>query len=120
MTQVGCFVQISEALLSQHLASAAVGAPDFLVRTSGEQRLSNFMLWESAYTELYFSNLMWPDFNRHELEKALQHYATRKRRFGAREFTCDGKVGAAQPMADNCVMPAANSAKAGLDVVSIQ
>jgi undecaprenyl diphosphate synthase len=58
--------------------------PDLLIRTSGEQRLSNFLLWEMAYTELYFSELMWPDFGEEELRQALHVYAARNRRFGHR------------------------------------
>jgi undecaprenyl diphosphate synthase len=58
--------------------------PELVIRTSGEERLSNFLLWQSAYSELYFSEVLWPDFNRADLEAALQEYATRARRFGAR------------------------------------
>jgi undecaprenyl diphosphate synthase len=61
------------------------GAPDvdLLIRTSGEKRLSNFLLWQSAYAELYFTDVLWPDFDRHELFQALKDYAGRARRFGA-------------------------------------
>jgi len=58
--------------------------PELVIRTSGEERLSNFLLWQSAYSELYFSERLWPDFDRAELERALQEYASRRRRFGAR------------------------------------
>jgi undecaprenyl diphosphate synthase len=58
--------------------------PELVIRTSGEQRLSNFLLWQSAYSELYFSERLWPDFDRAELERALAEYASRQRRFGAR------------------------------------
>ena len=58
--------------------------PELVIRTSGEERLSNFLLWQSAYSELYFSELLWPDFDRAELEAALAEYASRARRFGAR------------------------------------
>ena len=58
--------------------------PELIIRTSGEQRLSNFLLWESAYSELYFSDKMWPDFDREELERALDDYASRQCRFGGR------------------------------------
>ncbi len=58
--------------------------PELVIRTSGEERLSNFLLWQSAYSELFFSELLWPDFDRDELERALEEYASRRRRFGAR------------------------------------
>jgi undecaprenyl diphosphate synthase len=58
--------------------------PELVIRTSGELRLSNFLLWQSAYSELYFSDRLWPDFDRGELERALAEYASRQRRFGAR------------------------------------
>jgi undecaprenyl diphosphate synthase len=58
--------------------------PDLVIRTSGEQRLSNFLLWQSAYAELYFSERLWPDFDREELGAALAEYTSRQRRFGAR------------------------------------
>jgi undecaprenyl diphosphate synthase len=56
---------------------------DLLVRSGGEQRISNFLLWQIAYAELYFTQVLWPDFNRHELFEALRDYQTRQRRFGA-------------------------------------
>ena len=59
--------------------------PELVIRTSGEQRLSNFLLWQSAYSELHFSDCLWPDFDRAELERALREYASRRRRFGARD-----------------------------------
>ncbi len=58
--------------------------PELVIRTSGEERLSNFLLWQSAYSELYFTECLWPDFDRGVLEEALQEYASRRRRFGAR------------------------------------
>jgi undecaprenyl diphosphate synthase len=58
--------------------------PELVIRTSGEERLSNFLLWQSAYSELLFTDLLWPDFDRGALEEALQEYASRRRRFGAR------------------------------------
>jgi undecaprenyl diphosphate synthase len=62
----------------------AVGPPDLLIRTSGERRLSNFLLLEAAYSELHFTNVHWPDFNAHELLRALLAFDARKRRFGQR------------------------------------
>jgi undecaprenyl diphosphate synthase len=59
--------------------------PELVIRTSGEQRLSNFLLWQSAYAELHFSDCLWPDFDRAELERALREYGSRRRRFGARD-----------------------------------
>jgi undecaprenyl diphosphate synthase len=68
----------------QHLFTPEMTDPELVIRTSGEQRLSNFLLWQSAYSELYFSDKLWPDFDRDELERALAEYASRQRRFGAR------------------------------------
>jgi undecaprenyl diphosphate synthase len=68
----------------RHLYAPEMSDPDLVIRTSGEQRLSNFLLWQSAYSELYFSERLWPDFDREELERALREYASRQRRFGAR------------------------------------
>ena len=62
-----------------------MGDPELVIRTSGEERLSNFLLWQSAYAELFFTDVLWPDFSRATLEAALQAYAARRRRFGARE-----------------------------------
>ncbi len=62
-----------------------MGDPELVIRTSGEQRLSNFLLWQSAYSEFHFSECLWPDFDRDELEAALVEYSSRQRRFGARE-----------------------------------
>ncbi len=59
--------------------------PELLIRTSGELRLSNFLLWQCAYAELYFSDALWPDFGERELDEALAAYAHRQRRFGGRE-----------------------------------
>jgi undecaprenyl diphosphate synthase len=61
-----------------------VGPPDLLIRSSGELRLSNFLLWEAAYSELYFSEVLWPDFGRERFLEALEAYAGRERRFGGR------------------------------------
>ncbi len=71
-----------EALFASHLYTANLPEPDFLVRTSGEMRISNFLLWQLAYTELYFPEVNWPDFDKEELHKALAVYQARERRFG--------------------------------------
>ena len=73
---------ITEAALSGALALAHVSDPDLLIRTGGEQRISNFLLWQSAYSELYFSDKLWPDFDEAALDEALAAYAARERRFG--------------------------------------
>ena len=74
---------IDEVLFAQHLDTANLPEPDLLIRTSGESRLSNFLLWQLAYTELVFMDVLWPDFGRTELEAALADYASRERRYGA-------------------------------------
>jgi undecaprenyl diphosphate synthase len=73
---------ISSAMIAQHLYAPDVPAPDLIIRTSGEQRLSNFMLWESAYSELIFEKKYWPDFTEQDLVLALSKYAGLQRRFG--------------------------------------
>lgn len=73
---------IDEDLVSASLAMAAFPEVDLLIRTGGEQRLSNFLLWDLAYSELYFSELLWPDFSISELDRAFEFYASRQRRFG--------------------------------------
>lgn len=75
-------VKDDEALFAGHLYTAGMPDPDLLVRTSGEMRISNFLLWQLAYTELYFSEVNWPDFDREQLYKALSVYQARERRFG--------------------------------------
>lgn len=74
--------EITEQSLAEHTALAHAGDPDLLIRTGGEMRISNFLLWQSAYTELYFSPCLWPDFDAAELSRALEAYAERERRFG--------------------------------------
>lgn len=73
---------ITEETLSNALALAHCPDPDLLIRTGNEQRLSNFLLWQAAYSELYFSELLWPDFDEAALDAALLEYASRERRFG--------------------------------------
>lgn len=74
--------QITEELFASQLDTRGIPDPDLLIRTSGEERLSNFLLWQLAYTEFYFTDVLWPDFNKKELEKAIAYYNKRDRRFG--------------------------------------
>lgn len=74
--------QISEDLISAHLDTAGIPEPDLLIRTCNEQRISNFLLWQLAYTEFYFTPVPWPDFNKEELIKAVEAYNHRDRRYG--------------------------------------
>ena len=74
--------QIDEALFEQHLYTTGICDPDLLIRTSGEMRISNFLLWQVAYAELYVTNTLWPDFDRTEFHRALSNYQQRDRRFG--------------------------------------
>lgn len=76
---------VDEERFEKLLNTADLPAPDLFIRTSGEQRISNFFLWQLAYTELYFSEIMWPDFNAGEFEKALVCFSRRKRRYGLTE-----------------------------------
>ncbi len=73
---------ITETLIEQHLYTAALPDPDLLIRTGGEQRLSNFLLWQSAYTELYFTPTLWPDFDETHLKLAISEFSKRDRRYG--------------------------------------
>lgn len=73
---------ITEAAISDSLDTAGIPDPDLLIRTGGEQRISNFLLWQTAYSELYFCDAAWPDFNKNELEKAVDAYNNRERRYG--------------------------------------
>ena len=73
---------IDEAEVSRRLYTAEMPDPDLVIRTSGEERISNFLLWQMAYTELYFTDVYWPSFSKKELLKAIQTYQARKRRFG--------------------------------------
>jgi undecaprenyl diphosphate synthase len=75
--------QLTQAQLAQHLGTAGMPDVDLLIRTGGEQRISNFMLWQAAYAEFYFTEVLWPEFAESELDKAIRWYTTRERRFGA-------------------------------------
>jgi undecaprenyl diphosphate synthase len=75
--------QLTQEHLAQHLSTAGWPDVDLLIRTGGEQRISNFLLWQAAYAELYFTDTLWPEFDEAKLSKALHWYATRERRFGA-------------------------------------
>lgn len=82
---------ITEELISNLLDTSGIPDPDFLIRTSGEQRLSNFLLWQSAYSEFYFTPTLWPDFTKEEFLEAIYEYQSRERRFGSiayRAYKC--------------------------------
>ena len=74
--------KITDDLISQHLWTAGVPNPDLIIRSGGEQRLSDFLTWQSAYSELYFSKKYWPDFTEKDIDQALEDYSHRQRRFG--------------------------------------
>ncbi len=74
--------EVNEELVSRYLYTADCPDPDLVIRTSGEVRISNFLLWQSAYAEWYFTPVYWPDFDKEELRKALEDYSRRERRFG--------------------------------------
>ena len=76
------FEDFSEDIFKQYLTTNNVPDPELLIRTSGEHRISNFMLWQIAYSELYFTDKMWPDFRREDLKDAIINYQQRERRFG--------------------------------------
>ncbi len=74
--------EISEEQMAHYLSTEGIPEPDLLIRTSGEQRISNYMLWQMAYTEFYFTEVLWPDFRKEEFKKALEAFSNRERRFG--------------------------------------
>lgn len=74
--------EITEDVISNYLDTRGIPDPDLMIRTSGEQRLSNYLLWQMAYTEFYFTDVLWPDFDARELERAVAFYQGRERRFG--------------------------------------
>lgn len=75
---------VTEQVISEHLDTSDIPDPDLLIRTGGDERLSNFLLWQSAYTELYFTEVLWPDFSGAHLNKAIECFSQRERRFGGR------------------------------------
>lgn len=87
---------LTEEMISQYLTTQGLPDPDFVIRTSGELRLSNFLLWESAYAEIYVTERLWPDFRRQDYYRALCDYARRERRFGktSAQVAADGGKGA--------------------------
>ena len=74
--------EITEEIVSQHLTTKGIPDPDLMIRTSGEVRISNFLLWQLAYSELYFTDIHWPDFHSENLYEAIVYYQKRERRFG--------------------------------------
>ena len=76
---------ISDRTIDEHLQTAGIPDPDLLIRTGGEQRISNYLLWQIAYSELYFTNIYWPDFNEEHLHLAIEDYQKRQRRYGKTE-----------------------------------
>lgn len=76
--------EITEDIIANALDTAGTPDPELVIRTSGEERISNFLLWQIAYAEFYFSEVLWPDFDKKELEKAIYYYQNRERRFGGR------------------------------------
>lgn len=74
--------EIDETLYTTYLDTAEIPDPDLLIRTSGEQRLSNYLLWQLAYSEFYFTDVPWPDFTKEELIRAIEQYNSRDRRYG--------------------------------------
>jgi undecaprenyl diphosphate synthase len=91
---------ITADAIAKHLALADLPEPDLFIRSGGEQRISNYLLWQLAYTELYFTDCLWPDFGIEEFEAALESYAGRQRRFG---MTGDQVCGAADPVTASAV-----------------
>ena len=75
---------LTEESFSKYLYTAEIPDPDLIIRPSGEKRLSNFLLWQSAYSEYYFTDILWPDFSKHELDRAIVAYQARERRYGGR------------------------------------
>jgi undecaprenyl diphosphate synthase len=73
---------ITEQLIDENLVTANLPEPDLFIRSGGEERISNFLLWQLAYTEFYFTDKLWPDFDKNQLEHAIKSFKSRQRRFG--------------------------------------
>jgi undecaprenyl diphosphate synthase len=82
---------VTEQMVTERLDTAGLPDPDLLIRTSGERRLSNFLLWQTAYTEMYVTDTHWPDFRESELDAAFQAFAGRRRRFGKTDAQIERK-----------------------------
>ena len=89
--------EISEKTVEEHLATAFMPDPDLLIRTGGEQRISNYLLWQIAYSELYFCDTFWPDFSETDLQKAILSFQNRQRRFGKTEAQVEDEAATAAP-----------------------
>ncbi|HEY5700703.1 MAG TPA: isoprenyl transferase [Gammaproteobacteria bacterium] len=100
---------ISEELLAAHLSLSDLPEPDLFIRTGGEQRISNFLLWDLAYTELYFTETLWPDFNRKAFDEALASFARRQRRFGRTSEQVVAEGLRAPPQPDAVAVPSTAS-----------
>jgi undecaprenyl diphosphate synthase len=87
---------VTEDLIEEHLWTAHLPALDFVIRTSGEKRFSNFLLWQGAYAELYFTETLWPDFQEEDLLRALEAFASRERRYGMTDEQLGSKQGTGQ------------------------
>jgi len=85
--------EITPALIDRHISISELPRPDLCIRTGGDARISNFMLWQFAYSELYFTNVLWPDFGEEEFRRALADYSRRERRFGLRGEDSPGRAG---------------------------
>lgn len=89
--------EINEDRLQQHMALNDLPSPDLCIRTAGEQRISNFMIWQLAYSEFYFADCYWPDFKETQMLKALSEYSSRKRRFGQTDEQLDQRLAGHNP-----------------------
>ena len=88
---------INEQLISEHMTTSFMPDPDLLIRTGGEQRISNYLLWQIAYSELYFCDTFWPDFDEEGMHKAIADYQRRQRRFGKTEAQVEAEQSPSQP-----------------------